>query len=352
MEGKTQKKSGFNRSVDFMKGLCILFVITVHCELGRQISASMLFPFWVHLPVSVFMLLSGYVYALSYRRHDIDSFKKAYSPSQFLPKLVRYIQPYIPVFIAEIIILIIMGEYELTPKNIIVDFITGGKGRGSYYMPLMIQFIFWFPIVHKIIKKFDLAGVFICGGIVVVYELFKNAIGMTESQYRLILIRYTLVIAVGCYLAIGKKRTKKQDMFVFVLMFLSMIIGAAYIVWVYYFGYEPMLTKYWKETSIWASLFIIPPTVLVVGGGKVKFAPLEFLGKASYHIFMLQMFYFKPMQVIYEKLNIPFLTYPIVKVLTAFIICCGSGILYYLLENKLIKKRKALKSKAQSSKLK
>ena len=344
---KIQKKSGHNRSVDFMKGMCILFVITAHCDLGREISASLLFPFWIHLPVSVFMLLSGYVYALSYQRHSIDSFKKAYAPSQVLPKFARYLEPYIPVFIAEVIILTVMGDYNLNLMNILVDFVTGGRGRGSYYVPLMIQFIFWFPVVHAIIKKFDLAGVFICGGLVLTYEALKNAIGMTEDCYRLILIRYTLVIAVGCYLAIGKKRTKKQDVFVFIMLFLSMIIGAAYIVWVYYFGYNPVLTKYWKETSIWASLFIIPPTVLIIGGGKLKWAPLEFLGKASYHIFMLQMFYFKPMEAVYEKLNIPFLTFPPIKVLTAYTICITAGILYYFLDNKLhrLKKRKVQSAK-------
>ena len=342
MEKKTDKSprstGGFNRSVDFMKGMCILFVITAHCELGRTISRVMLFPFWVHLPVSVFMILSGYVYALSYQRHNIDTFKKAYAPKQILPKLVRYIEPYIPVFIIGVAALTIMGNYELTPLNVLGDFLTGGKGRGSYYVPLMVQFLFWYPVVYAIIRKFDFGGIFICVGIVVVYELAKNVFGMTEECYRLILIRYTLVIAVGCYLAIGKKKVSN------IFLVLVMAAGAAYIVVVCYFGYTPWLTKYWKETCIWASLFVIPPTVWIIRSGKLKFAPLELIGKASYHIFLLQMFYFKPMESIYEKLNIPLLTFPPIKLLTAFVICLSAGLLYYYAEQKLLRSSKQLRS--------
>lgn len=89
-----------------------------------------------------------------------------------------------------------------------LDFLDGGYGPGSYYYPLMIQLIFVFPIIHFIVRKYQYLGVWICGFINFIYELLQRAYDMNEACYRLLVLRYILVISVGCYIAYKKRKSK------------------------------------------------------------------------------------------------------------------------------------------------
>lgn len=55
------------RSVDFIKGICILFIIITHHSWSKAEMSKYLFPFWIDMAVPLFMIISGFVYSESYK---------------------------------------------------------------------------------------------------------------------------------------------------------------------------------------------------------------------------------------------------------------------------------------------
>lgn len=273
------------------------------------------------MAVPFFMIISGFVYANSYVKHNIETFENAYEVKSILNKVIRYTFPFIIVFGVQETILYIDGSAELNILQMVYSFFRGGFGPGSYYYPVMMQFIFYFPILFFIIKKYDFKGLVICGFINFIYEIFKSVYGMNEECYRFLLFRYTLVIAFGCYLAIGnfKKHIK--------LSVLSMLIGIIYIVLFRYLGLKPLITNYWTKTCFWACLYMIPLSGYIINS-KIKNRIIELLGRASYNIFLVQMIYYNSAAwVLYSIVD-----NRILQLLLNIIVCIFAGIIFYYIE--------------------
>lgn len=55
--------------LDFYKGICILFIIITHYNWTDQQRLAYGFPFWIDMAVPIFMVITGYVSALSKKRN-------------------------------------------------------------------------------------------------------------------------------------------------------------------------------------------------------------------------------------------------------------------------------------------
>ena len=315
-------RQGRNRNLDLIKGFCILLIILTHFYWTDYERLRFLFPFWVEMAVPIFMIISGYVYSLSFQRHNIDSISKAYRVKNVLTKVIRYTIPFLVVFIAEIIVYIIKSGEIDDPISILYFFLKGANGPGSYYYPILLQFVFVFPIIFFIIKKLDFKGLVICTIINFVYEVLQSAYYVNEECYRLLVFRYIMVIAFGCYLAIGKRKIK---WYVFLTAF---FVGLVYIIVFNYLGITPIFTKYWTGTSFWACMYILPIAAFWISRKNLKFKPLEIIGKASYNIFLVQMFYYAFIaNMLYSVIKNYFF-----QLTTNFIICLVLGIIFYYIE--------------------
>ncbi len=56
-------------SIDFLKGICILFVIITHSNFTDYQRLIFGFPFWIKMAVPIFMIMSGYTMYTSYEKH-------------------------------------------------------------------------------------------------------------------------------------------------------------------------------------------------------------------------------------------------------------------------------------------
>ena len=64
-------KSNRNHFIDLLKGICIVFVIVTHFNWSDDEKLTYYFPYWLNMAVPLFMIISGYVYAFSYRKNKI-----------------------------------------------------------------------------------------------------------------------------------------------------------------------------------------------------------------------------------------------------------------------------------------
>lgn len=312
------------RHIDVMKGLCMIAIIVSHCTWTIDERKQLLFPFWIDMAVPILLIINGYVNAKSYDRANINCLEDAYSVDNIVKKIMRFTIPFLIVYVIENIYWISSGQ-KTSLLAVILYFFTGGYGAGSYFFPIMYQLIFVYPIIYYLIKKYQLKGLAICTTVNIMYELLQRAYSMSEITYRLLIFRYLMVIAVGCYLAIGKQPIKKKWYVV------SILCGWAFSVAYNYAGYTPQILVYWITTSWLGSMYIIPFVAWYIGKCRIKCAPLELIGKASYNIFLVQMFYFWINPV--ADLNVTIGS----KVFLNLVICLLIGIVYYLIENPITK---------------
>ncbi|MBR4462611.1 MAG: hypothetical protein IKS51_08540 [Erysipelotrichaceae bacterium] len=309
--------------LDLIKGILIIFIIITHYNWTDEQRQMLLFPYWIDMAVPVFMIISGYVYALSYKRKEINSLKDAYEFKEITSKLIRYSVPLLMAFVFEVFLYVISGiKIELSCV------LTGGIGPGSFYYPVMIQFVYLYPLIYFAIREYDLKGLCVCGIVNVVFEIAKTLYGMPTSEYRFMVLRYILLIATGCYLAIGKQKIRRP------VLIVSMLVGIFWQYAVYYLGYKPVIiNEAWATTSCISALYIIPICVSIFASKKMmdaRFGLLELIGRASFNIFLTQMVYFIGAKVIYKIVSDIWIAN-----LLNIVICCLVGTIFYMIESRI-----------------
>ena len=161
-----------NRTIDILKGLSIMFVILTHYEYypdGARL--QYLFPFWIVMAVPIFMIISGYVNAASYEKKGAATFKDVYRPATIAKKLLRFVIPFVIAWILELLLIIFVKGVKTLPITFLLKFFfRGGYGKGSYYVPMLIQMVFLFPLIYLVIRKWKGWGLLLCGALNLVYE--------------------------------------------------------------------------------------------------------------------------------------------------------------------------------------
>ena len=324
------------RNIDFLKGILALFIITLHFDFPEFSIARKLFPVSVEMAVPMFLFISGYLGTLSFNKNGIDSFFAAYSHKFWFPKIKRIVFPFVLFFVAEQILFRVWKFYtvdifEYGVLALLFDFLTGGKGQGSYYFPIMLQYVFVFPVIFFVIKKNGFKG--LCGvfGINLLFEVLKQAYGMPEYEYRLLIFRYLYVIAAGCFAAFecdskgdALYTIKKKPL----VSTISFFLGLGFICLFCYTNYRPKIITLWASTSVLCCLYIVPLMSAYVKKVSIRFAPIELLGKASWHIFLFQMLYY----VYYYSVASHPIDNLVLRYIGSVLICISGGVLFYFFE--------------------
>lgn len=313
--------------IDYLKAISIIMVIITHYAWQDKINAWFLF--LINMAVPVFMLISGYNFSASGTRNAQGRFRKMYDHEILVPKIIRFTLPFLFIFVFEIILKMVQGE-EYSLLDILSRFFQGGYGPGSYYYPIMIQLLFVFPVIYFLVAKLNWGGVLIAAQLNFIYEILIHKMDVEVEDYRLLVFRYIFYIALGCYLFFFTQ--KKISVWILLLM---MTLGSGYLVAVYYEGYEPRLFTYWTRTCMITALYIFPIVYLLFHycmdfkiHGKIG-EILSEIGKASYHIFLVQMVYYHfEFGKMFAGLSVA------LQVICNVAFCLSIGYLFYFIEQK------------------
>ena len=182
------KKDGYDPFIDYLKGVCILFVVLTHC-LPKQ--EYILFSLWGAQAVPLFLLIQVF-----------HAYKKGIEQVQLsfnLKKLFhRILKPFLFLLCIEVVLLsIYRQDFVSVLKGAIL---AGGIGPGSYYVWIYLQFFFLLPIVAVIIRKLKLNSFWCFFGftlLCVIVEIICSYIHPHPAIYRLLFIRYIYLIYLG-----------------------------------------------------------------------------------------------------------------------------------------------------------
>lgn len=324
---EAEAKNERNFFLDIIKAICILFVIVTHDEISDKTRLIALFPFIVDMAVPFFMIISGYVYASSFERNKITHISEAYTLQFLLPKFIRYTVPFVMAFTVELFGLIFISHNSVI--QCILIFFQGGTGPGSYYYPIMLQFLLFYPVLHFIIRRCAFRGLFLCLVMTAAFEFFKMAWGCGAGFYRMLLFRYTFVIAFGSWLYQCKDE-KISNWWRIV----SFVVGLAFIVSYRYLKVEPRVITEWTGTSFIACLYLLPISGFLIKKVHIRCKPIECIGKASFNIFLVQMVYFAFAAAFVRKVT----GVHILWLLAHIVICMTIGIIFYFVEQPITKK--------------
>ncbi len=321
-----------NPFVDVLKGIFIIFVIALHFPFETREQLQYLFPFWITLTVPFFMMISGYVSALSLKKRGIERVEEAYNPGMITDKILRYTIPFTIAFGAEWILFRALGVYRVGIKTygifaFVQDYLTGGKGPGSYYFPMMIQFVFLFPVIYFVIRRYKFRGLLGCLGANALFELLKTAYGMSDTEYRLLVLRFLFVIGAGCYVALAEgKRSKKEK----ITALIALMAGIGFIYLFSYTSYTPKVLTHWTHVSFAPCLAVAPVLGFILVKGRMGCKPIELIGRASFHIYLVQMIYYNFAERIYALISGKGM-----QLLCNIFLCVTVGVLFYLAERPL-----------------
>lgn len=356
-----------NRFIDVAKGVAIILVLFNHYEWAEgSFVGTHLYNWLVCMAVPIFMLCTGYVTAASFKRNGTD-LSNAYTKKALLPKLARYILPVLWFYIAETILTFIFiktgfldylstldfayadgyANAKMTPLGTIAFFFAGGRGQhGTYYFPIILQVAFMMPVIYRIVVRRK-SGVVVCFVITLALEVLKIPVCLLLSElgvgsgvqygiYRLLAFRYIFVLALGCYMYLYHESLGKWYKWL-----LCFAVGAGYIYLIEYTSYNRVIFTWWQNTSMIAVLYIAPVFLLGLKYlSKFSIKSLEELGKASYHILMVQILYFNffaPLVWTAPKSVIP---NDASGMAISLFVCLGGGYGYYRLYNFVAKKYK------------
>ncbi len=273
--------------LDYLKAICVLMVIITHYEWTDK--TSPFFTMLINMAVPVFMIISGYNFAMSNRKKAEGRLGKMYGWELMKPKLIRFLVPFFAICMIEIVLLL-LEEREV---HLLRIFLLGGYGPGSYYVPVMMQLLIIFPIIYLLIEKNATLGLTAAAIANLLFEVAIKLFEIDKYYYRLSIGRYLLLIAFGCYLYLyPNHRMKRYQM---LLMFFA---GLSYLIAVFGFNRELLLFEYWKTTAMPVAFYIFPIVILLFRRFYHSRIPgvlgklLRWMGQASYHIFLAQMVYY------------------------------------------------------------
>ena len=274
-------------SVDSLKGIAMLSIVITHFAWSDAERMNPVFPYFIDMAVPMMMFCMAFLWSIHGDETDI------YNGKIIGRKLFRILFPYLLCFIPDIFYAFKTGEaYDLI--SAINLFLVGGRGPGSYYVPVMVQIIFFFPIIYGIIRRYKNKGLIICLVINLLLEIYKNVLQMSEAEYRLLAFRYIFIIACGCAFecfsgSVNETWHKRSNIIAMLVMF---ICGTGFIVVTRYLGYEPIVLNYWTFACCIASMYIVPVVQIYIAHAP-RLKVFEYIGRSSWGIFLVQKLFYK-----------------------------------------------------------
>ncbi|MBC2456119.1 acyltransferase family protein [Clostridium beijerinckii] len=312
--------------IDFIKALSIIMVIITHSNITGIIRNKYLFQFTIDMAVPFFIIITGYTYTMSLENKKINSTKEWFRFENFSHKLIRLVPAFVFALLIEIIYAIHLG-YDL--KRIAVDIIkTGAYGQGGYYFWILLQILIVFPFMINLLKKDYISGTITIISIHLLSELLIHHFNVNILIYRLLFVRYIIFIWLGITLFYYKDKIKLRH------VWLPAFWSFLFIYSISFLGYQVRLFTYWTGTSLptafypFLFIFLLQKIDNLKINKKVENI-IVIIGRASYHVYLVQMvYYFSPISnTLITKIGL------LKAISINIIICIVIGVMYYALEN-------------------
>jgi peptidoglycan/LPS O-acetylase OafA/YrhL len=286
-----------------VKAFAILSVVTIHSvSIAFLLDWKMQFYVWQSVPL--FIICTGLVWYLSFNRHS-TGLKNTYSSNYFKVKISRFVLPFLFIVLIDLTYINFSGG-TLNVRNFVSRIelmqppISGG---GDYYLAFILELILVAPLICYCFNKrsfLTVTGLFIAD---LAFELAGPY--MALDTYYFSVVRFFGAFALGLVLAHNiikndgwRFKTKTNALLI--------ILGSASAAFIFFNAGKPtpLFRPEWLTMNLYSYFY---PALLVIATlsigplmgkyGRAVWGKLAVLGKASYHIFLVQIVFFSPVLI-------------------------------------------------------
>jgi peptidoglycan/LPS O-acetylase OafA/YrhL len=332
--------------ISILKGICICFVMIIHSHQADK----RLFPFYpllFRLAVPIFIFIIGFNMRLSYEKNKTNSLKELYSFQYFKKKFKRFVIPFIFIFSISIIIILILGI------NIFDSLIS----LNHSFLYIIVQSIILLPLIIYYYEKNPKLTLKYCISINLIFFIIcriLRILRILRNEFEnFFIFSYLILILLGVYLAkslINERKIFKSKFLIigfiigFLFIFLSIYLPISYTSIIFY----KILGLGYSTISIIGIFYLLGFLLLCLkyfsnNPKNVISKFIEYIGKASYHIFILQTTWFIVFRFFLKSDMIRFNSYDLESIFRmilfnffSLVFCILLGSLFYEFDKKYL----------------
>jgi peptidoglycan/LPS O-acetylase OafA/YrhL len=287
-----------SQAIDLLKGAAILSVICLHSlSEGTLKQIGAVFYIWQAVPV--FVVLLGLNGVSSLRRRAGTTLRELYFRDYIVSRIDRLYVPFLAIILISAVPAVIMHRLAYHVPMLARDLLTGElpvAGPGTYFVTLLFQVVLVLPIVYWGLRRRPIATLLACLAITVAFETFAAHFALERNHpypYEACLLRYLFTLALGGALAGASAARLVRARWFRAAALLSTVLLAllfAEVSWLpssRYASGQGFPTAFYAAAIVMLGLRFLP--------AQPRLAPARLLaeiGRASYHIFLVQITWF------------------------------------------------------------
>jgi fucose 4-O-acetylase-like acetyltransferase len=265
--GTPESQTTRNGAVDAIKGIAIVSVLLIH-SLPEQVLSASFSVFHVSQAVPILIVMMGYLGATSRVRPLGDYLRR---------RGIRLLVPWAIAWLVALLVLVLKGHL-VWMSPILVGALPVPSGPGNYFISIAIEFVLILPLLRWLLDRGPWVLLGTCLALDISYELTAAYFGLNNYVTKALIFRYLFAVALGMLLAKGHK--------FWPLLPLSFAFLVAITAGVRF----DFLAPGWQSQSLLAAGYTI---ALVAVGLRFRYPRLlQSLGRASWHIFLVQILWF------------------------------------------------------------
>jgi len=274
--------------IDVLKGLAILAVVTLHGAPGNDLWNSWS-AFHVGQAVPVFFVVMGLNATRSMRRRAPQGARDAYTRGYFAGRAERLLAPFAVLWLTALAAGAIGGGLHVGPLAAVG--VLPLAGPGNYFVTIAFEFALVFPALSLGFRAAPRATVALCFAASASFELAAPHVfhGADPYLYDASILRYAGPIALGMWIASDTRLSSPRNRW-------ALGLSAASIAYLVAYHLRPGAFSWLRDdfgtTTNFIACFYALLLVLLALRYLPRLGPLAALGRASWHIFLVQIVWF------------------------------------------------------------
>jgi peptidoglycan/LPS O-acetylase OafA/YrhL len=298
-DGAARSRPARVRQIDVLKGLAIIGVMVQHA-FGDGFLQHSWETLYAGQAVPVFFVIMGLNAAQSMARRQARSLSDLYTRSYLTGRWQRLVVPIVWVWPVALLVALLVGELHIGPLAL-VGVLPISSAPGNYFVTIVLEFAVLFPLVFWCFTRAPVATTVVVAVADIGFELLAPHVHMFGLSgpahgyiYEAAIVKYGLAILAGVWLS--RIKLGRRGM---ALLTVGALVGLVYLVVLHQdpgdFGW--LVPSFSRTTNFISVFYAVWLTVLGIrllpgDGASPLYRRFERLGRASYHIFLVQIVWF------------------------------------------------------------
>ena len=295
----TRPQGGRVRQIDVLKGVAMLGVMAQHAFSSRGLYQS-----WdtlhVGQAVPIFFVIMGLNAAGSMARHRDAPLRRLYNRRDLIARFQRLILPLAWIWLLAAVVALAAGKFHIGPL-VVLGALPITSAPGNYFVTITVEFALLFPLLFFCFARAPVATTVVVAVADVAFELVAPHIhALTPAGiaggylYEAAIPKYGLAIVAGMWL--WRRPVQKRS------VLLLTPLAAASVLYLIILHVHPedftwLVNSFSEGTNFLSVFYAVWLTCLGIWAispqsRREPYRVLERFGRASYHIFLVQILWF------------------------------------------------------------